>query len=81
MPLAGLYRRVRALVLSARVQAIVLVVQTDEILDTGMPLEAVSSVRVVDDRLVSARRSGVILPRERTDRLIEVLLGWKRLGA
>ena len=81
MPLAGLYRRVRALVLSARVQAIVLVVQTDEILDTGMPLEAVSSVRVVDDHLVSARRSGVILPRERTDRLIEVLLGWKRLGA
>jgi len=41
----------------------------------------VSSVRVVDDHLVSARRSGVILPRERTDRLIEVLLGWKRLGA
>lgn len=49
----GLHARVRALIVSAQVQALVLVVQDDEFLHTGLPLEAVSTVTLVDDALTA----------------------------
>jgi D-alanine-D-alanine ligase-like ATP-grasp enzyme len=49
--LTGLHARVRSLIVSAQVEALVLVVQDDEFLHTGLPLEAVSTVTVVDEAL------------------------------
>ncbi|MBE0549840.1 MAG: AMP-binding protein [Rubrivivax sp.] len=77
MPFVGLYPRTRALVLSTRVQALVLVVQTDEFLTTGLPLEAVSAVTVIDERLSSSSSKGEPLPRERLDALLQVLRRWR----
>jgi cyanophycin synthetase len=78
MPFAGLYRRTRALVLSSRVQALVLVVQTDEILGTGLPLEAVDSVTVVDERLHAWPSKGDAAPPERVAALLQMLQGWSK---
>jgi hypothetical protein len=44
MPFTSLYRRARALLLSRQVQALILVVQTDEFLDTGLPVECLDSL-------------------------------------
>jgi len=51
LPVDGLYARVRALTLRAEVGALVLVVQTLELLGTGLPLDRVDRVVVVDGRL------------------------------
>ncbi len=51
----GLYRRCLALLLRNDVDAIVLVVQTFEILETGLPLDRVDEVAIVDRKLSPAR--------------------------
>ena len=64
LPFASLNRRLRALVLDCGIDALVAVVQTDEFLHAGLPLEAMSAVTWVDSHLltfdqrlpVSARR-------------------------
>jgi D-alanine-D-alanine ligase-like ATP-grasp enzyme len=81
MPFVGLYQRARALVLSSRVQALVLVVQTDEILGTGLPLEAVDSVSFVDERLQAWPSKGDAASPERVAALLQLLRGWARRRA
>jgi len=74
MPLRGLYPCVRALVLSPRVDALVLVVQNDEFLASGLPLECVDSVTVVDGDLTSV--GGGPLAAERFSHLERLLEQW-----
>jgi D-alanine-D-alanine ligase-like ATP-grasp enzyme len=78
MAVAGLYRRVRALILDSRVDALVLVVHDDELLESGLPLEAVDRVRVVDRELVSAGAPEKPLSSERVATLLDLLEGWGR---
>ncbi len=78
MPFNGLYRRTRALVLSPRVQALVLVVQTDEFLTTGLPLEAVSAVTTVDRHIKASGSSGEALAPARMEALLRLLQAWRR---
>ena len=51
MPLASLYRRARALLLSAKVRVLLLVVQDTEWLATGMPVDRIDSFVGVDSEL------------------------------
>ncbi|MCF7976807.1 MAG: AMP-binding protein [Chromatiaceae bacterium] len=53
MSIKGLYRRARALVLYSWVDVLILVVQTDELLRTGLPLDWVDRIVQVDTSLVS----------------------------
>ena len=78
MTAAGLYGRTRAMVLSPNVQALVLVVRTDEFLLTGLPLESVDSITVVDRRIASVRAGGAVLGQEPADLLLKLLEGWRR---
>ena len=78
MPYTGLYRRTRALVLCSRVQAMVLVVQSAEFLVTGLPLEAVDAVSVVDERLAGWPAAAEALSTEHADALLLMLRGWQR---
>lgn len=78
MAAAGLYGRTRAMVLSPSVQALVLVVRTDEFLVTGLPLESVDSITVVDRRIASVRAGGAVLEQEPVDLFLRVLEGWRR---
>ncbi|MEN9316996.1 MAG: hypothetical protein RIS35_3389 [Pseudomonadota bacterium] len=55
MTAEGLFPRVRALLLDPDVDAIALVVQTDELLRTGLPVDRLDAVDLVDMRLVRER--------------------------
>lgn len=55
MSVKGLYARTRALLHSSSVEAMLIVVQTDELLDSGLPLEGVDAVHVINEALVSRR--------------------------
>ncbi len=70
MPLAlsGLFARCMALLMNRRVEALVLLVQTDELLETGLPVDRLDRVERIPDELVSSR-SGRQATREATDRL------------
>lgn len=79
MPLRGLHDRARALLLSRDVQVLLLVVQDDELLRTGAPLDWVDEVHVIDADLVEAgtERPGP-LPSPRADELMRFLRAWAR---
>jgi len=75
-PFTENYYRVRALVLSAQVDAIVLVVQTDEFLNTGLPLEYVDRVEFVDNLQFSSSSPDTRLTAERHAELVTLLESW-----
>jgi hypothetical protein len=78
MPFGSVYQRARALVLSAKVGGIVLVVQTDEFLYSGLPLEAVDAVTRVDAHLFSCKEAGGQVSASRLATLAGLLEGWVR---
>lgn len=79
-PLAveGLHARVRALVLSPQVGALVIVVQTDELLDRDLPLEGVDAVHMVNEKVVSCQPPAML--QRRAD-LLQLLRAWVWPGA
>ncbi|MDH4393582.1 MAG: hypothetical protein QE285_19435 [Aquabacterium sp.] len=81
MPKPGLCPRTRALVLNPRVQALVLVVQTDEFIRSGLPLPAVSAVQMVDSELTAWPAGTAALPAPRLAALTALLQAWPRLRA
>jgi len=68
MSATGLYSRCRGLILSAEMDALVCVVQTDEFLETGLPLEVLTNIHEAGDGLLSFRE-GHALDEARTGRL------------
>ena len=53
LPFRSLYKRCRALLLNRDVEAIVLVVQTDEFLQTGLPIDRISKLVVTEEAISS----------------------------
>jgi cyanophycin synthetase len=79
MPLQGTYERTRALILNRDVEELVVLIQNDEFLLTGLPLEAVSKVTVVDNELSITSEDTTPLAVERTSQLLNMMRGWPRL--
>lgn len=77
IPLAGLYARCRSLILSPDIDALVLVVQDDEFLHTGLPFDSVTVVRDDGGELVSHREKSS-LPDEQANNLRLLLKSWAR---
>jgi D-alanine-D-alanine ligase-like ATP-grasp enzyme len=75
MPLAGLYARCRSLILSPDIDALVLVVQDDEFLNTDLPFDSVTVVRDTGGELVSHRENSP-LPDEQANHLRLLLKSW-----
>jgi cyanophycin synthetase len=69
----GLRGRVRAMLLNRNVEALVIVLQTDSILEDGLPLEGVDAVHVVGEPSLS---SGSDAPAERRRQLEKLLAQW-----
>lgn len=76
MPHAGLFSCVRSLMLSARMEALVLVVQNDEFLTTGLPLDRIDAFTQVDGNLTHYRGEASVLDLERASRLQQLMEQW-----
>jgi cyanophycin synthetase len=74
MPLAvrGLFARCMALLMDKDVGALILVAQTDELLDTGLPIDRFDLAERIAGELVAIGGGGATA-RERTDRLAGLL--------
>ena len=75
MPLAGLYARCRSLILSPDIDALVLVVQDDEFLNTGLPFDSVTVVRDSGGELASQHKKSP-LPNDQANNLRLLLGSW-----
>lgn len=51
---ARLFQRCRALLINSQVEAILLVIQTDELLACGLPIDMINRLEVINRRLISA---------------------------
>ena len=77
MALEGLHARARALTLSQQVHELVLVVQTDEFLHLGLPLESVGAVVEVDRDLAAYHDRTQPVTDERKQALCSLLRAWE----
>lgn len=70
-PWPGLYRRCRALLLDRSVEALVLCLQTDELLATGLPVDRLTALTVLDEPLLVTQGD----PDSRRQALVALLDG------
>jgi hypothetical protein len=76
----SLCQRIRALLLSAGTGGVVLAVQTDEFLHTGLPFDAVDALTWIDTDFSAFRQPGFPLPPARQAALAALLETWRRFG-
>jgi cyanophycin synthetase len=73
LPFKGLHKRCKALLLNHQVEAIILVVQTDEFLYTGLPIDAISNITNATGKPVSSKNIDKELSQDRLDTLLSLL--------
>ena len=76
MAIEGLFGRSRALLLSPRVEFLLLVVQSDELFHRGLPLDRVDLCHFVDDELVDCQAPNSPAPPHQLAMLKTWLQGW-----
>lgn len=64
-PFSGLSRRCQALLLDRRVEAIILLLQTDELLYTTMPVDRINKLTAVSNNIASSTKPGTATSAER----------------
>ncbi len=67
-PFKSIYKRSKALLLNRQVESIILIIQTDEFLHTGLPMDQISQITTVDQEL----------PQDRYDTLHNFLQGYSK---
>jgi cyanophycin synthetase len=72
-PFTTLFRRCRALLLNRQVEAIILVVQTDEFLHTGLPIDRASRVSPLSGPLLTLAMPHERLPQARINAVMALL--------
>ncbi len=72
-PYHSLFRRCRALLMNRDVEELILVVQTDEFLQTGLPADRFNSVTAVDDEITSWKDHTKRIPHDRANDLLDYL--------
>jgi len=72
-PLPGLFRRCRALLMNGQVEAVVLVIQTDEFLRTGLPIDRIDQITTSAGALTVWNRPNEKLSQNRYKSLLALL--------
>ena len=75
LPFKSLYKRCRALLMNRQVEAIILVVQTDEFLHSGLPCSHIDKVTKVDEELVSSKNLQKKVSKDRVEALMKLMNG------
>jgi cyanophycin synthetase len=73
LPFKSLYKRCRALLMNRQVEAIILVVQTDEFLYSGLPCSNIKKVTNVDAKLISSKNLENKVSQDRVEALIRLI--------
>jgi len=79
MPSANMYARCRSLILSPNVDALVLVLQDDEFLYSGLPFDSVTIVQDSGGELLS-HRDKCLLDNQQASRLRRLVKSWERVA-
>jgi len=69
-PFQSLYKRYKALLLNKQVGAIILVVQTDELLYSGLPVNEKIQLINTNEKLISSKNQNLKIEQKRVDELI-----------
>ena len=78
MPTSSLHSRCNALIISLSIDALVLVVQDDEFMQSGLPFDRIDSLNIEDGAIVSYADK-IPLNEEQTTKFFEFLKSWKRV--
>ncbi len=73
LPFKGLHQRCKALLLNSQVQVLILVLQTDEFLYTGLPIDGISQITNTGGELVSSKDAQKELQQDRVDALLSLI--------
>ncbi|MCF6310507.1 MAG: carboxylate--amine ligase [Sulfurimonas sp.] len=73
LPFKGLYKRCKALLLNHQVQAVILVIQTDELISTGLPIDGINQITNTGGKLVSSKNIDKELSQDRFDALLSLI--------
>jgi cyanophycin synthetase len=71
-PFESLFKRCRVFLLNSQVEAIILVVQTDEFMHTGLPVDSCNGLTVLPESLLTWSRPYEKLPQNRYDSLMAI---------
>ncbi len=58
----GIYKRCKVLLLNREVEELILVIQTDEILYTGLPIDKIKNITTINNHIVSMKNANKKLP-------------------
>ena len=72
-PFQSLFKRCRALLMNRQVEAIVLVIQTDELLHLGLPVDRINQILTAAGELISWKNPGDKLPESVSDSMLALL--------
>jgi len=72
-PCQGLLARCRALLMNRNVQALMIVVQTDELVSFGSPVDSIDQIEVVNQNLVSQSNTELKASPDAFDKTLELL--------
>nr|WP_321268545.1 carboxylate--amine ligase [uncultured Sulfurimonas sp.] len=73
LPFNSLYKRCKSLLMNIQVEAIILVVQTDELIHSGIPCCYIDNIIKVDEEIVSSKNLQEKLPKTRVKTLWKLL--------
>ncbi|MCK4975078.1 MAG: carboxylate--amine ligase, partial [Sulfurimonas sp.] len=73
LPFKGLHQRCKALLLNSQVQALILVIKTDEFLYTGLPIDGISQITNTGGDLVSSKDAQKELQQDKVDALYSLI--------
>lgn len=68
----GLFPRCRALLMHRDVDALLMVVQTDELLVTGLPVDSIDAVTIINQKLISKADPALQASIGSSQRLVEL---------
>lgn len=68
----GLFPRCRALLMNRDVDALLMVVQTDELLVTGLPVDSIDAVTIINQKLISKADPALQASIGSSQRLVEL---------
>jgi cyanophycin synthetase len=72
-PFISLHRRCRAVLMNRQVEAVVLVIQNDELLHTGTPVDRIDQIITVDKNLTDWQRKNEKMSENRLNHLLAML--------